>query len=231
MCDLWRYTTVTATPPGAIPAQIQQGCERLAARGLQPSQLKLYNASSFFDPRAVPESDYEVIATRVAGFERVVVESHPSLVGGRLDRLRAQLRPRLQVAMGLETVHPVALAALNKQMDVRMFQRAASALAERGVSLRVFLLISPPFIEPAHQDEWLQRSLDVAVQAGAEVISLIPTRGGNGTLEALQQEGQFTPPIADMVHRSASLALAHVGDRAQVLLDPWDGTGVMDPTA
>ncbi len=45
--------------------------------------MKLYNAGSFFDPRAVPESDYDDIAAQLVGLERVIVESHPALIGAR----------------------------------------------------------------------------------------------------------------------------------------------------
>ena len=41
------------------------------------SRVKLYNAGSFFDPNAVPREDHAAIASRLEGFERVVVESHP----------------------------------------------------------------------------------------------------------------------------------------------------------
>ena len=47
--------------------------------------IKLYNAGSFFDPRAVPEPDYEDIAKAVSGFSRVIVECHPALVGRRAE--------------------------------------------------------------------------------------------------------------------------------------------------
>ena len=50
-----------------------------------PTTVKLYNASNFFDPRAVPESDYDAIAEQLSGLDRVIVESHPSLVGPRVD--------------------------------------------------------------------------------------------------------------------------------------------------
>ncbi len=73
MCDLWQYTTEADTPPGAIPAQIEQSCATLTARGDAARQVKLYNAGSFFDPRAVPESDYGAIARQLQRFERVIV--------------------------------------------------------------------------------------------------------------------------------------------------------------
>jgi radical SAM enzyme (TIGR01210 family) len=226
MCDLWQYTTAADTPAGAIPAQIAAACHDLDARGDAPEQAKLYNAGSFFDPRAVPEDDYPAIATLLRRFRHVVVESHPALIGRRVDALLTVLEPSLEVAIGLETAHPDALGALNKRMDVAMFLRAAATLQERGIGLRVFLLIAPPFIPAAEQDAWLLRSLDVAIGAGASVVSLIPTRGGNGSLEMLHDHGLFAPPDRESVTRAAALATAHAGNRVRVLLDPWDGTGV-----
>src|ERR1041385_6958357 len=110
MCDLWRWTTREDTPAGAIPSQIEAARTIWRERDESISRLKLYNASNFFDPRAVPESDYPSIAARVSGLEQVIVESHPSLIGDRIDRFRDALDPvALEVAMGLETVHPAAL--------------------------------------------------------------------------------------------------------------------------
>jgi archaeosine synthase beta-subunit len=226
MCDLWQYTTEADTPVGAIPAQIADGCSELDARGVSPAHVKLYNAGSFFDPRAVPESDYGPIAHWLRRFSHVIVESHPSLIGPRVDRLTTVLESSLEVAMGLETAHPDALALLHKRMDLALFQRAADGLRDRGVALRVFLLISPPFIAPQEQDSWLLRSIDAALAAGAAVISLIPTRAGNGTMEALAADGLFRLPAAADVERSGALARAHVGDAARLFVDPWNGTGV-----
>src|SRR5262249_4951497 len=58
MCVLWRHTTVTDTPAGAIPAQIARARAELASERPAVTAVKLYNAGSFFDPRAVPEGDY-----------------------------------------------------------------------------------------------------------------------------------------------------------------------------
>ena len=225
MCDLWQYTTPGDTPPGAIPAQLAAARRTLSA---QPgvARIKLYNASNFFDPRAVPESDYEPIAALLAGFERVIVESHPSLVR-HVDRFldalsRTPAAPRLEVALGLETVHPQALERLNKRMTVADFQRAAAALADRGIALRVFLLIAPPFVAPGEQDAWLLRSLDVALSSGAAVASLIPLRAGNGAIEALTLEGCVRAPALADIERSLALALEAAAGRGNVFVDLWD---------
>lgn len=225
MCDLWTYTIETDTPRGAIPAQVSAARQTLGSKEGAVSGMKLYNAGSFFDPRAVPEADYDAVAEALAGLSRVIVESHPALVGPRVDRfMRALDRhtgPALEVAIGLETAHPVALERLNKHVTPEQFAAAAAALRDRGVSLRVFLLLSPPFIPYDEQDAWLMRSIDAAFDCGASVISLVPTRSGNGTLEALDEDA-FTSPGLDDIERSLALGLGHARGRGRVFVDLWD---------
>ena len=222
MCDLWQYTLEEDTPRGAIPGQIADAMKALPDGPDRVSQIKLYNAGSFFDPRAVPEDDYDAVAALLTGLDRVIVESHPSLVGPRVDRFAAALDARLEVAMGLETVHPDALELLHKRMTVEMFSGAASRLRERGVALRVFLLIHPPFVPDAEQDGWLARSVEHALACGATAVSLIPTRAGNGAMEALAAEGHFRAPSLGDVERSMELALAQARGCGRVFVDLWD---------
>ena len=229
MCDLWQHTTREDTPAGAIPKQIEMALAFWRGRGETISRIKLYNASNFFDPRAVPESDYAAIGALVSGLEQVIVESHPSLVGDRVAGFRDALGgAALEVAMGLETAHPEALDALNKRMTLDDFSRASAELARLGVSLRVFLLVGPPFIADEEQDRWLLRSVEFAEQCGAAVISLIPARGGNGTMEALTAQKLFRRPTADDVLRSFEFVVARPKPELRasspvILLDPWSG--------
>jgi radical SAM enzyme (TIGR01210 family) len=226
MCDLWKYTTEGDTPVGAIPHQIQ-ALRPGAAPLVQGRHIKLYNAGSFFDPRAVPPADYRAIAAAVAGFSRVIVESHPALVGPRVDDFLEALSaeaigdaPRLEVAMGLETAHPAALERLNKRMTVGQFRHAASELGRRDVALRVFVLVAPPFVPAGEQAEWLRRSVDVAFDAGATAVSLIPMRDGNGTVEALGAQGVYVPPTLDVFDDAMDAALERA--RGRVFADLWD---------
>ena len=228
MCDLWRYTTREDTPAGAIPFQIEAARRAWHERGDTISRIKLYNASNFFDPRSVPEADYAAIAAHVADLDQVIVESHPSLIGDRVDRFRDALAGRrLEIAMGLETVHPAALDALNKRMTADDFAAAADELRRRDISLRVFLLIAPPFIPAEEQDEWLLKSVAFAEACGASVISLIPTRAGNGAMEILTAQGLFRAPAREEVTRAFDLVVSSpqspVSSQSSVriLLDPW----------
>jgi hypothetical protein len=54
MCDLWRNTLEETVPLGAIAAQIRYALQQLPPMAPGRSALKLYNAGSFFDPRAIP---------------------------------------------------------------------------------------------------------------------------------------------------------------------------------
>ena len=142
----------------------------------------------------------------MSGFSRVIVESHPALIGPRVDDLLDALAaeaveggPRLEVAMGLETAHPDALERLNKRMTISQFRRASVELQRRDVALRVFVLVAPPFVPAHEQAQWLRRSVDLAFDCGATAVSLIPMRDGNGTVEALEAEGLYAAADAGRV--------------------------------
>jgi radical SAM enzyme (TIGR01210 family) len=220
MCDLWRNTLAESVPPGAIPAQIRHALAMLPA-GSRPRQLKLYNAGSFFDPRAIPPEDYPEIARLAAPFERVIVECHPAFVGRRCLELRDLLRPgALEVAMGLETAHPQVLERLNKRMTLEQFRTAAEALRREQIALRVFILVRPPWLSEAEGVEWARRSLDFAFDCGASACALIPTRDGNGAMEARAEAGEWAPPSLASLERTLEYGLS-LG-RGRVLADLWD---------
>jgi len=220
MCDLWKNTLPGPTPPGAILAQLDAALSWLAARRPAPRFIKLYNSGSFFDPRAIPPADHAPIAERLRDFERVIVECHPSLIGDSTLRFRDRLQGRLEVAMGLETAHPDVLAKLNKRMTLDDFAQAAARLRQEAIGLRAFVLVKPPFLDEAEGRWWCERSIDFAMNCHASVIVLIPTRAGNGALEALAGSGHFAPP------RLATLeAVLDYGirlGRSRVFADLWD---------
>lgn len=221
MCDLWRHTLEGSVPPGVLPAQLQD-----ALAGLPPArQIKLYNSGSFFDARAVPPADHPALAEQVAGFARVIVECHPALVGEDVLRFRDRLPGHLEVAMGLETAHPEVLDKLNKRMTLDLFARAAEFLRREGVALRAFILVQPPFLpDPAEARAWARRSVEFALECGATVAALIPTRAGNGALEALAATGAFRPPSLATLEAALAdgLAVAQARGQGRVFADLWD---------
>jgi radical SAM enzyme (TIGR01210 family) len=216
MCDLWRNTVLGPTPAGAVVRQIRDALARFP--GVR--RVKLYNAGSFFDAAAVPPSDREETARRLDGFERVIVECHPALVGDACRAFAGALDGRLEVAIGLETVHPGVLPRLNKEMTLADFEAAARRLASFGASLRAFVLVGLPWVASEEFTDWAVRSVRYAFGAGATAVSLISMRSGNGAMEALAAHGEFFPPtlecLEDALDRSIGLGLG------RVFADLWD---------
>jgi radical SAM enzyme (TIGR01210 family) len=220
-CDLWKHTTPQPVPMGAIPAQIDYALAQFEADEPPPAgQIKLYNHGSFFDRGAIPPEDYPAIAARVRAFQRVVVESHPALIGERALRFRDLLSGQLEVAMGLETAHPEVLARLNKRMTLDQFARAAGFLTDHGIDVRAFILVQPPFLAEAEAIEWAVRSVAFAFACGVSVAVLIPTRGGTAELEALSARGEFTPPRLTTLEAAQEQGIRLA--RGRVFADTWD---------
>ena len=115
MCDLWKNTTNKSVRTGDIPNQIEWALKQMP----EVKHLKLYNSGNFFDKKAIPEEDYSQIASLLSDFETVIVESHPKFINEKCLLFKKMLKPELEVAIGLETVHLEVLQKLNKQM-IRM---------------------------------------------------------------------------------------------------------------
>jgi hypothetical protein len=216
MCDLWKNTLTGSVPVGAIPMQIEYALSRLPSAPV----IKLYNSGSFFDPRAIPVADYPAIARQLTGYDRVIVECHPALIGENCLRFRDLIAGRLEVAMGLETAHPQILPKLNKGMTLEQFSSAANELRRNAIDLRAFILVKPPFLVEQEALYWAERSLDFAFSCGAAAASLIPTRGGNGALDELAARGDFAPPRIETLEASQEYGLRLKGGR--VFADLWD---------
>lgn len=238
-CDLWRHTLDGPTPPGAIPAQLELARAEIA-RARDPAgvrAIKLYNASNFFDERAVPAADDPAIVAAASAIPRVVVECHPRLIlarGGErrwrefADALAAR-GSALEVAMGLETVHPGGLPKLGKTMTLGDFERAAESLLAADVGVRAFVLVGAPFVPAGEAVNWAVESARWTFERGVSFVALIPVRGGNGTLERLAEAGDFRPPTAADLEAALAGALAEADRRAATgrprpvaIADPWD---------
>jgi len=227
MCDLWKRTLADSVPAGAIPRQIDEAL----ASSPRVSRVKLYNAGSFFDPAAVPPEDYEAIARRLQGFERVIVESHPAFVGADGFRFAGLLDAPLEVAIGLETIHPTVLPRLNKGMTLESFRRAAEALSRRGIALRAFVLLGLPFLSREESVDSCVESAAFAFDCGATAVAFIPTRTGNGAMDELERAGDFLPPTLAMLERATSRALERFAPRGRVFADLWDVERLRDCAA
>ena len=217
-CDLWRWTIDGPTPPGALATQLREVLD--VTPPPLPERVKLYNASNFFDQRAVPVQDLPAIAELAASFRGVTVESHARTVGPKTLEFAQMLSGTLEVAVGLETTHPIAMQHANKRLSLTRFDSAAGYLSDHGIALRVFVLLNAPYV-PAHETvEWTVRAVEYAARRGASVVAIIPVRGGNGEIERLQALGHFTPPTLSSLEEALDRCLDFAP--TVVTADLWD---------
>ena len=219
MCDLWRNTTEKTVPIGAIPQQIDFALQRLPPA----RHLKLYNSGNFFDAKAIPRDDWPAIAERARGFRSVIVENHPKLCGDACLDFRDRLTEHgveLEIAIGLETVHPEVLPRLNKRMTLDDYSRAVEFLVAAGIRVRSFVLLRPPFLEEEAGIEWALRSVEFAFDRGVSCCAVIPVRAGNGIMEQLAVAGQFSPPKLSSLEAVLERGIAM--NRGRVFVDLWD---------
>lgn len=217
-CDLWRHARASRLAPGEAVAQVLRGMEAL----VPVPHVKLYNAGSLFDPGQVPREDLPGIARLLSGFRDVVVESHPAFAR-RAPAFRDALGgAELEVAMGLETAEEAALARMNKRMTVAGHAAAARWLRSEGIHVRTFLLHPAPFVPEEEAEEATLRSVGVALDAGSGCVVLVPTRSGNGAMEALADAGLAPRPTLASLERVLARALALSAGRGRVFVDLWD---------
>jgi radical SAM enzyme (TIGR01210 family) len=215
-CDLWRNTTDERVPTGAIPRQIEYALTRLPPA----RHLKLYNAGSFFDAQAVPPEDHRAIAALVGGFETLIVENHPRFCGRSCVLFRDLLGTKLEVALGLEIADDAMLRRLNKRMTLEDFAQATEFLRRHDISIRSFVLLRPPWLTDEEGAAWAIRSLAYAFLLGAGCCCVIPTRAGNGIMDALAGSAEFAPPSMAALERVHAAGITM--NRGRVFADLWD---------
>lgn len=217
MCDLWKNTLEEPVQPGEIPDQISYALDRLPQAGI----IKLYNNGNFFDKKAVPPEDYEVIAGLLSGYDRVIIENHPKLCDSACLDFQQLLSSQLEIAMGLETIHPEVLPKLNKQITTKNFAEATAFLSRNDIDSRAFILLNPPFLtDPEENISWTVKSVEFALDCGVSACSIIPTRTGNGAMEKLQREGHYVPPTVGALEQAFEQSLRFDGGR--IFVDLWD---------
>ena len=150
----------------------------------------------------------------------MIVECHPRLISPEVLDFADMLTGSLEIAMGLETAHASALKMINKRITVDDFRRSTAFLRANTISVRAFLLVGVPFIAPQDQEHWLRRSIEFAFDSGSDVVSLIPTRRGNGALDRLEEIGEFQEPALRELESAQQFGIG-LG-RGRIFADTWE---------
>ena len=212
MCDLWKNTLDYRVEKGTVAKQVRKALDQLPTA----KHLKLYNAGSFFDRQSIPEQDTFDIADdlRALGYETLIVEAHPKLIGTPCFEFADYLQPQLEVAMGLETVNEQALQQLNKNMTLDDFKRATASMLEHDISVRAFILLQTPWQNEEEGVYWAKASIDFAHAIGVECLTVIPLRKN----ERLAVD--FVPSSTQALDEVVAYGLSK--NNGRVFGDTWD---------
>ncbi|HEX2395232.1 MAG TPA: hypothetical protein VHI78_07795 [Bacteroidales bacterium] len=216
MCDLWKNTCDDTVPEGAITAQIKSVLDQIH----DVEHIKLYNSGSFFDHNAIPSNEYIQIAELLKDFKTVIVESHPVFINKQILEFNSMLKPKLEIAIGLETTNTEILKMLNKRMNLEAFVQAVRFLKQNQISIRAFILLKTPFMTEQDGIHWAQRSLDFAFDAGVGCCTVVPVRAGNGCMDILRHTGQFSLPRISSLEKVLEYGI-RLG-KGRVFADTWD---------
>ena len=105
-------------------------------------------------------------------------------------------------------------------MTLEDFDRTAARLAAAGIGLRVFVQLPAPFVPAARALESALGAVRYAVDRGAGHVTVIPGRDGNGAMDELREQGQWTRPAPELIEEAAERYARISG--AVVTVDLWD---------
>lgn len=188
-CALYRTTSDRPASGEEISGQLRQARSRMP--GL--AGIKLYNASSLFEPQSIRQTpdDLAAIAAAVADLELVVVEAR-SENAHHAPAFARRLSGQLEVAIGLEAADDELLRKMNKPTTVARFCQAARILRDEGVLLRTFILVGTPFLSHGESARLAVKTARLAIAEGARVISLLPVVSFHTPMENLRATGTFS---------------------------------------
>jgi len=207
MCGFWHESVPSVTQDeilsqfsGALSAAFKKGLLRRD----DDFMLKIFTSGSFFDDAEITDITRMRMLDMLSEFDglrKIIVETRPEFVSE--EKLNACIsalneaneRCVMEVAFGLETADDFIRAKyINKGFSFEDFRNAALKVRKCGASVKVYLLLKPPFVSERAAIEDAVRSA-IAVREIASTISLNLCNVQKGTfVERLWRSFMFRPP-------------------------------------
>jgi len=186
------------SPTPLTSAQLVSQMEHALARA--PSGefvLKLYTSGSFFDTSELPADARRAILEMCADdrIMKLVVEARSELVTEKVLEEALSIMPRLEVAVGLESVSDaVRQECVGKGSTFADYETAVSRTSAMGIPIKTYLLLKPPFLSERGAMQDVLRSIE-RIAPLSERISVNLCNVQRGTLvERLWRRGEYRPP-------------------------------------
>lgn len=158
--------------------------------------LKVYTSGSFLDPAEVPRDATDVMLAHCADRGvRLLVESRPEYITAERMDAALSVHDDLEVAIGLESANDDVLRySVNKGFTVADYDRAAALLVDKGVGLRTYVLLKPPYLTEAEAVGDTVATVKHAA-ATSSVISINPVNVQKRTVvERMWRSWAYRPP-------------------------------------
>lgn len=201
-CTMCGYFNDSAAVPPTEGDLLSQMDHAMATMANTPALIKIFTSGSFFDDREIPPA----IRTRI--FERfgdtghikkIVAETRPEFVTEKNLRTSREILDKygiqLEIAVGLETSNDlIRQDCINKGFTFNDFIEASGKALSLGVTVKVYLLLKPPFIsEKTAVDDILASIKDVSPHASTVSLNLCNIQKGT-MVEELSNRKSYRPP-------------------------------------
>lgn len=166
-------------------------------RSKRPKIIKIFTSGSFFDPSELSEEVRSEVYSFVEelGAGKLIVESRPEFVRAAEEALKRDFR--LEVGIGLETGDDfVRNKIIQKGFTFDQFRKASEFLKEKGIGVKAYLLLKPPFLSEGEAIEDAINSSKLLIDKKlADVISLnLMNVQARTYVERLWQRKLYRPP-------------------------------------
>lgn len=169
-------------------SQLQQALSRYKGEPF----VKIYTSGSFLDENEIPKDVRNKIFDAFSGCKRILFESRPEFI---TPEVVDTLPSNVTVALGLESANPEVLrTSVHKGFTPSDILRCGTLLHEKGLGVRTYLLLKPPFLTENAAIADAVASARFADPFSDE-ISINPLNVQRGTyVERLWKRGEFRSP-------------------------------------
>ena len=182
-----------ASEAGIGEEQLLKQLEAAKSKFQGEEMVKIYTSGSFLDEREIPLAVRERILLEFSTCNRILFESRPEFVTE--ESLSTLPADRIEIALGLESANDLVLRkCINKGFDVSDYERAAALIKGKGMNVRTYLLLKPPYLTERQAMTDTLLSIDFACRF-SDSISINPVNVQRDTMvESLFRRGDYRPP-------------------------------------
>ena len=234
MCGYSKDSASIAPPPQFLLDQFFFALQQV--KNAPISVVKIFTSGSFFDENEIPFNTRTQMLKHLSSLpniRKVILETRPEYVKAKVIKETKLLieEKNLEVAIGLETSNDrIREKCIHKGFQYQDYIQAAKVIQAHSCSLRVYLLLKPPFLTEQEAITDTIASALAAVQDGATTVSINPVTIHKGTLlEVLWRRKSYRPPWLWSVLEILKTIRKNLSSHINVICHPVAGGKIRGP--